>query len=81
MRALENGRYLLRATNTGISAVIDAQGQIVEQTPQFEVIALRAAAQPYQGTTPYVRFGNHLIIISLFLMVVIGNFIQRFHLR
>jgi apolipoprotein N-acyltransferase len=81
MRALESGRYLLRTTNTGISAAIDAQGQIVKQTPQFQVIALRAAAQPYQGTTPYVRFGNNLIIISLFFMVIIGNVIQRFHLR
>ena len=81
MRALESGRYLLRTTNTGISAVIDAQGQIVKRTPQFQVIALRAAAQPYQGTTPYVRFGNHLIIISLFVMVIIGSVIQRFPLR
>lgn len=79
MRALESGRYLLRTTNTGISAVIDTQGQIVEQTPQFEVITLRTAAQPYQGTTLYVRLGDNLIIISLFLMVVIGNVIQRFH--
>ncbi|NJO14282.1 MAG: apolipoprotein N-acyltransferase [Thioploca sp.] len=79
MRALESGRYLLRTTNTGISAVIDAQGRIVEQTPQFEVITLRTAAQPYQGTTLYVHLGDNLIIISLFLMVVIGNVIQRFH--
>lgn len=81
MRALEGGRYLLRTTNTGISAVIDTQGQIVKQTPQFKVMALRAAAQPYQGTTPYVRFGNNLIIMSLFFMVIMGSWIQRFHLH
>jgi apolipoprotein N-acyltransferase len=81
MRALEGGRYLLRTTNTGISAIIDTQGQIVKQTPQFQVIALRATVQPYQGTTPYVRFGNNLIIMSLFFMVIMGSWIQRCHLR
>jgi apolipoprotein N-acyltransferase len=62
MRALENGRYLLRATNTGISAVINHQGQIVAQAPQFKVITLRATVQPYQGITPYTYFGELLII-------------------
>ena len=72
MRALETGRYLLRATNTGISAVIDAKGQIIAQAPQFKVVALRAQAQPHQGITPYVQFGNGLIITFLFLGLLLG---------
>ncbi len=58
MRALESGRYLLRSTNTGISAVIDQQGRIVARAPQFKPISLRAQFAGYRGATPYARYGN-----------------------
>jgi len=74
MRALESGRYLLRTTNTGISAMIDAKGKIMAQAPQFNIITLRVTAQPYEGTTPYVRFGNGLIISFLLVCVLLGKF-------
>jgi apolipoprotein N-acyltransferase len=77
MRALETGRYLLRATNTGISALIDAKGKVTARAPQFEIYALRGQAQPYHGTTPYVRFGNRLVITLLILCVIIGSFIHH----
>jgi len=77
MRALESGRYLLRATNTGISAVIDVKGKITALAPQFKIIALRAQAQPYQGATPYVRFGNGLVVALLLICVLLGWFVQR----
>lgn len=62
MRALETGRYLLRATNTGISAIIDPQGHIQAESPQFKVAVLRGVIQPYGGPTPYVRFGNYPVV-------------------
>ncbi len=74
MRALETGRYLLRATNTGISAVINAKGKITEQVPQFKIITLRAIVQPYEGITPYVRFGN-AFLLSFLLLLVIGYYL------
>ena len=74
MRALETGRYLLRATNTGISAVIDAKGKITEQAPQFKIITLRAIAQPYEGITPYVRFGN-AFLLSFLLLLIVGYYL------
>lgn len=74
MRALETGRYLLRATNTGISAVIDVKGKITAQAPQFKIITLRATAQAYQGKTPYVRFGNALIL-SFLLFLIVGYYL------
>ena len=40
MRALENGRYMVRATSNGVSAIIDERGQILSRTPQFEVATL-----------------------------------------
>lgn len=77
MRALENGRYLLRATNTGISAVIDAKGKVIAQSPQFKIDALRTLAQPYQGITPYSDVGNPVIIVFLWLILGITIFLTR----
>jgi len=77
MRALESGRFLMRATNTGISAVIDAKGKIIAQSPQFKTHALKTTVQPYQGRTPYVYFGDNLVIILLILFIILGSFAQR----
>jgi len=78
MRALENGRYLLRATNTGISAVIDAQGQIVARSPQVEIYTLTATVQPYQGMTLYARFGNVLVILLLISSISFALIIRAY---
>ena len=58
MRALESGRPMLRATNTGISAIIDADGSVQALAPKGEIAVLRGAVHPYQGATPYVRWGE-----------------------
>ncbi len=58
MRALENGRYLLRATNTGVTAIIDPQGDVQAQLPQFQRAELSGAFTPYQGSTPYSKYGH-----------------------
>lgn len=79
MRALESGRYLLRATNTGISAVINAQGKIIAQSPQFAVHSLRARIYPYHGSTPYVYWGDTMIIGLLIALILACYFsITRF---
>ncbi len=70
MRALETGRYLLRATNTGISAVVDARGDLVAVSPPFEEHVLQATVQPLAGTTPYVLLGNYpVVLLSLSLLL------------
>jgi apolipoprotein N-acyltransferase len=56
LRALEAGRPLLRATSTGITAVVDAQGRVAARLPQFEAGVLRAGVQPMQGLTPFARW-------------------------
>ena len=72
MRALETGRPMLRAANTGPSAIINHHGDLVARSPQFQVHALTATVQPMQGVTPYVRFGNWPVMLLLAFMVVVA---------
>lgn len=65
-RAIETGRYLLRATNTGISAIIAPDGSIINKSVQFKEDVIRAKIQPYSGLTPYSRWGNWGIVTILF---------------
>jgi len=58
MRALETGRMMLRATNTGVTSIIGTDGKVVQQLPQHQEAVLRGFAQGYTGITPYVRWGN-----------------------
>lgn len=62
MRALETGRVMLRATNTGATAVISAQGRVTNVLPFFTEGALAATVQGRNGATPYVLTGNWLVI-------------------
>jgi len=68
MRALEVGRYSIRATNTGISAFIGPNGKILESGPQFEPVTMTMQVEPRKGSTPYVSVGNRLIIGICFLL-------------
>lgn len=77
MRALESGRYLLRATNTGISAVIDQFGQLRGVAPQFKRATLSEEVQPLRGATPFVRWGNAAIVLLAALLLLIGVVRQR----
>jgi apolipoprotein N-acyltransferase len=58
MRAVENDRWLLRDTNTGITAVIDPNGRIVAEAPRNQRIALQAAYSLVESTTFYTRHGD-----------------------
>lgn len=69
-RAIETGRWLLRATNTGISVIIDPAGNVVARAPQFEVATIQTAIVPRNGQTPYVAFGN---LSALLLTGLVGG--------
>ncbi|MGL5947881.1 MAG: apolipoprotein N-acyltransferase [Aeromonas sp.] len=58
MRALELARPLLRATNTGITVVVDTDGAVQAQLPPFTAGVLRTSVRPAHGQTPYHRFGQ-----------------------
>jgi len=74
MRSLESGRPMLRATNTGITAIIGADGRIVARSRQFETEVLRGEVVPHTGSTPYIRFGNWPIV-GICLMLLAGAWV------
>lgn len=63
MRAIESGRYMLRAANDGVSAVIGPRGEVVARAPEYEPHVLRATVIPHSGLPPYARVGNWLIVM------------------
>ena len=58
VRAMETGRMVLRSTNTGATAIIDKNGQVIQHAPHDQAAILVGEAQSYQGSTPYLLWGN-----------------------
>jgi len=73
VRAAEAGRYLLRATNTGVTAIIDPRGAVAGTVPQFQASVLEHTVRGYTGATPYARFGNYPILF----LVLVALLVQR----
>lgn len=70
-RALETGRMMLRATNTGATAIIDTKGYVLANAPHFTEIILNGSAQGYTGSTPYVSWGNWPFILLSFALLIV----------
>lgn len=62
MRSLETGRPMLRATNTGATAVIDGKGVVLQLLPPAQQATLAATVQGMGGMTPYILYGNKLML-------------------
>lgn len=77
MRSLENGRWFMRATNTGVTAIIDHKGRIVKRAPQFERTVLRGDIQARVGQTPFTRFGHYPILIIITLLLLLSYLGKR----
>lgn len=77
LRAMENGRWLLRAANTGISALIDPDGAVVQRSRQFEEQVLRGEAEPRRGLTPYQRWGDAPLWVLSVLLLLAASAWQR----
>jgi apolipoprotein N-acyltransferase len=73
MRAIETGRPMLRATNSGATVVIDARGKVTAALPNYTEGTLAAQVQGMQGMTPFIRFGNStmLVLAALALLVAV----------
>jgi apolipoprotein N-acyltransferase len=78
MRALETGRYLLRATNTGLTGIVSADGKVIAQAPLFQTTVLTGEILPMAGLTPFARFGDNMVIYALAFLLVITVSISYF---
>ena len=72
MRAKENGRWFIRATNTGVTAFIDHNGHIVKQAPVDQKAVLRGDLPAMQGETWYTRFSDYPILLLSLLLLILG---------
>ncbi|MEM7283001.1 MAG: apolipoprotein N-acyltransferase, partial [Pseudomonadota bacterium] len=73
MRAMEVRRFLLRTTNTGISAIISPGGVVADTIPQFKTAVLNGRVQGRQGVTPYASWGNwFIVVLSLVVLLTLG---------
>lgn len=79
-RAKEAGRYLIRATNTGITAFINEKGKIVTQAPQFKKTTLTAQVKAFTGITPYVYWG-YWPTLALLTFCIVFSLLGRFFIR
>jgi apolipoprotein N-acyltransferase len=70
LRALENGRALVRATNTGISSIIDHRGRVIGSIPSFVRASYSAEIQPRSGMTPFSRWGSLPVLLIASVMLV-----------
>lgn len=76
-RALENGQYVLRATNTGFSAIIRPDGSISAMSPQFQPDVLRGTVTAMQGKTPWNRLGAWPVLCALAATLLLAFLLNR----
>jgi len=69
MRAIEEGRYLVRAANTGISGIVDPYGRVLERSSIFEPGVIVGRARYLKTVTPYARWGDVFAYSSVVVVV------------
>ena len=77
MRAIEAQRYLVRAANDGISAVVGPHGEVIARAPEFTPYVLRATITARSGLPPYVYVGNWPVMLLALLGVAVAALRQR----
>ena len=77
MRALENGKYLLRSTNDGITGIVDDRGNVVDRLPRFEPGVLAGTVHVVSGSTPYSRWLHLPLFLALGVCAVLAVALRR----
>ena len=77
MRAIEEGRYLVRSANTGISGIVDPYGRVLERTAVFQRAAVVGEARFLKTTTLYARIGDLLAYASVLATAALLVFARR----
>ena len=76
-RAVEFNKYILRAANTGISAVIDNHGNIKETVGLNQRGYLNEIFRVKTGETPYSRFGDYPILVLIFAIMISALYLRK----
>lgn len=74
MRAIERGRYLARAANTGISGLVDPYGRVVVRSSIFEQVGLVGEARFLTSRTVYSQIGDLIAFVAIALTVLAATF-------
>ena len=72
LRAIETRRYVARCGNTGVSAIIDPRGRILQRTPWWEEARLDGTVQLSQKQSFFVRHGDIIGRVSVFLFLLLA---------
>ncbi|USZ15885.1 apolipoprotein N-acyltransferase [Moraxella sp. FZFQ2102] len=78
MRSLETGRYFVRATNNGVTAIINDKGQVISSLPQFERAVLRGDVPSMTGKTPYMALGAYPILFLSALLIILSAIAKHY---
>jgi apolipoprotein N-acyltransferase len=71
LRAIETRRPVVRAANTGISCLTDIRGKVTMKTPWWEPATLKCTFNPETRITPYVKYGDFLMLTALFFSAAV----------
>ena len=77
MRALEAGRYMIRAANNGVSGVIGPHGEVVALRSRVPGVCAPVFGNAASGLTPYARVGNWLIVMLATVALAYGLWMRR----
>jgi apolipoprotein N-acyltransferase len=77
MRAIEARRYMVRAANDGISAIIGPHGEVLATAPEYEPTVLRGQITPRQGLPPYAYTGNWAVVLAALTGMLLCMILRR----
>jgi apolipoprotein N-acyltransferase len=77
MRVLETQHPMLRATNTGATAIIDASGRVTHRLPFLKAGALTGSVQGVEGETPFIGWGNAPALVAAVLAALLAAGLAR----
>ncbi len=81
LRAMEAGRYLIRAANDGISGIIGPHGEVIARAPEFTPYVLKSSVTPMLGLTPYAGVGNWPIVSLCAAALACGLWVRNYRGR